>query len=211
MMDADMTPRATAQSDAIERRVRAATAVRSDPAAARSLLADPLPKVRAAAISALVRLGAARESEVDQAISDPDPLVRRRVCELANRLPHTDFSPLLDDPADSVVEAAAYALGETGATGTTDRLARVAREHPDALCREAAVAALGAIGAPSGKAAILSALDDVPAVRRRAIVALAAFDGPDVDTALRTHLSDRDWQTRQAAAAILGVSENEPR
>ncbi len=211
-MNADSTSRLPTEKDVIERRLGAAgAAFLGDPDSARVALADPDAKVRAAAISALVRLGAAMQSQVDQAITDPDPLVRRRVCELANRLPDTDFSPLLDDPADSVVEAAVYALGETGATQTTDRLDHVAREHPDPLCREAAVAALGAIGAPSGKAAILSALDDVPAVRRRAIVALAAFDGADVETALRTHLSDRDWQTRQAAAEILGVSENEPR
>jgi HEAT repeat protein len=73
------------------------------------------------------------------------------------------------------------------------------------LCRESAVAALGAIGDPTGLPAILAALDDKPAVRRRAAVALAAFTGPSVEAALRRCLDDRDWQVRQVAEDLLAV------
>ncbi|MCU1449313.1 MAG: hypothetical protein JWP02_1483, partial [Acidimicrobiales bacterium] len=67
-----------------------------------------------------------------------------------------------------------------------------------------AVAALGAIGDRRGLAAVLdAAASDRPAVRRRAVVALAAFDGPDVDAALHHALTDRDWQVRQAAEDLL--------
>jgi len=48
------------------------------------------------------------------------------------------------------------------------------------------------------------ALEDKPAVRRRATIALAAFDDPRVDVALRRCLEDRDWQVRQAAEDLLG-------
>jgi HEAT repeat protein len=65
--------------------------------------------------------------------------------------------------------------------------------------REAAVAALGAIGDDRGLAAILTATKDKPAVRRRAVLALAPFEGPDVDAALARALTDPDWQVRQAA------------
>ncbi|MGB9112839.1 MAG: HEAT repeat domain-containing protein, partial [Acidimicrobiales bacterium] len=68
-----------------------------------------------------------------------------------------------------------------------------------------------AIGDPAGKAAVLAALSDAPAIRRRAVVALAAFDGADVESSLSAHLADHDWQTRQAAAEILGTTESEPR
>nr|MBA3654191.1 HEAT repeat domain-containing protein [Actinomycetota bacterium] len=71
------------------------------------------------------------------------------------------------------------------------------------LCREAAVAALGAIGDPAGLSAILAATTDKPAVRRRAVLALAPFAGPDVDAALERALEDRDWQVRQAAEDLL--------
>jgi HEAT repeat protein len=79
-------------------------------------------------------------------------------------------------------------------------LCALGRDHPDALVREAAVAALGAIGAPSGLDTILHALThDKPAVRRRAVIALAPFDGPEVDGAIARSLTDRDWQVRQVA------------
>ena len=84
-------------------------------------------------------------------------------------------------------------------------LASAGSGHPDPLCREAAVAALGAIGDPAGLPAVLAALEDKPAVRRRAAVALAAFDGPDVEAALRRCLDDRDWQVRQVAEDLLAV------
>ena len=71
--------------------------------------------------------------------------------------------------------------------------------------RESAVAALGAIGDDRGLAAILAATEDRPAVRRRAVLALAPFVDPDhprageVATALDRARTDRDWQVRQAA------------
>jgi HEAT repeat protein len=76
--------------------------------------------------------------------------------------------------------------------------------HGDPLVREAAVAALGALGDPAGLDAVLAACSDRPAIRRRAVLALAAFDGPDVDAALQAALDDHDWQTRQAAEDLLG-------
>ena len=41
--------------------------------------------------------------------------------------------------------------------------------------------------------------DDKPAIRRRAVLALAAFDDEQVETRLRAALEDHDWQVRQAA------------
>ena len=47
--------------------------------------------------------------------------------------------------------------------------------------------------------AILAALGDKATVRRRAVLALAPFEGPDVEAALAAAREDRDWQVRQAA------------
>ena len=69
--------------------------------------------------------------------------------------------------------------------------------------REACVASLGAIGDPRGLPTILHGCTDKPAVRRRAVLALAPFDGDAVDTALQSALVDRDWQVRQAAEDVL--------
>ena len=75
----------------------------------------------------------------------------------------------------------------------------LAGDAPEPLVREACAAALGAIGDRRGLPAILRACTDKPNVRRRAVLALAPFDGPDVDAALAAATSDRDWQVRQAA------------
>jgi HEAT repeat protein len=102
-----------------------------------------------------------------------------------------------------VVESACWALGERRVPGALEQLVELAGSHPDARCREAAVAALGTIGDPIGLPGVLGALQDRPAVRRRAAVALAAFHGPQVDEALQRCLADHDWQVRQAAEILL--------
>ena len=61
------------------------------------------------------------------------------------------------------------------------------------------MAALGAIGDESGLPAILAATRDRATVRRRAVLALAAFTGPEVEEALERAATDRDLQVRQAA------------
>ncbi len=142
------------------------------------------------------------------ACADPDPAVRRRATELAASRPDVAIVGLLDDADESVVEMTAWSLGERGERSAVSVLAALATTdtgHRDPLCREAAVAALGAIGDPAGLPAVLGALDDKPAVRRRAAVALAAFQGPSVDAALRRCLEDRDWQVRQVAEDLLAL------
>jgi HEAT repeat protein len=169
---------------------------------------DPDPRVRAAALGALVRaVPADAHGDWIAAIEDDDVSVRRRAAELAPALHAPSVVPALiarlDDRDVSVVEAASWALGELDdaapARGAVDALAQIAVAHRDPIAREAAVAALGALGDRAGLPAILAACDDRPAVRRRAVLALAPFDGPDVDAAIVRALEDRDWQVRQAA------------
>ena len=50
------------------------------------------------------------------------------------------------------------------------------------------MAALGAIGDEVALPAILAATTDKPAVRRRAVLALAPFEGPEVEAALNARL-----------------------
>jgi HEAT repeat protein len=114
---------------------------------------------------------------------------------------------LASDADPAVVESAAWSLGEAGSKcgpRVVEALELVTRSHLDPLCREAAVAALGAIGNRVALESVLGALEDKPAIRRRATIALAAFDDPRVDVALRRCLQDRDWQVRQAAEDLLG-------
>ncbi len=171
---------------------------------ARRLLADPDPSVRAAALGALVRLDSVTPADTSTAAGDPSPAVRRRLCELAGELPQTDFLPLLEDSDDRVLEAACFACGEQRAEAAVTRLAEIASSHGNHLCRESAVAALGAIGDGRGLPAVLAGLGDKATVRRRAVIALAAFEGAEVDSALAAALGDRDWQVRQAAEDLAG-------
>jgi HEAT repeat protein len=174
-----------------------------DEEAARDHLTDAAPGVRAASLGALARMDRLSASALVYALQDPAPDVRRRACELSVGLPEVDLEPLLADPEPLVVEAAAWAVGERRDSAVTDAVAQIAIEHADPLCREAAVAALGAIGDDRGLSAILAAQADRPAVRRRAVIALAPYEGDDVDAALERARHDRDWQVRQAAEDLL--------
>ncbi|MGD0391509.1 MAG: HEAT repeat domain-containing protein [Acidimicrobiales bacterium] len=195
--------------DVTERRRAAGLAGHAgDGPGARAALGDDDATVRSTALGALDRLGVLTESDVRSALGDPSPHVRRRGCELAKDFPAVDISSALDDDDWSVVEMAAWALGErqdASAVPSLVELASLRSGHSEPLCREAAVAALGAIGDPAGLSAVLAALEDKPAVRRRAAVALAAFDDPAVEPALRRCLEDRDWQVRQVAEDLLAV------
>jgi len=164
-------------------------------------LADDDPGVREAALGALARAGALTDELVRTAFADSAPVVRRRAATLAATRPSVELLPLLHDADPTVVEVAAWACGEQEAVdaATLSRLITLATDAGDALVRESAAAALGAVGDPRGLPAILAAVADKPNVRRRAVLALAPFDGPEVDAAIEQALTDRDWQVRQAA------------
>jgi len=194
------------EAAAARRRAAALAGHTGDHAAALAALADEEPGVRATALGALDRLGRLDGAVLVAALTDDSATVRRRAAELAATRPEVPLLGLLDDADPSVVEMAAFACGEQGEAVTPEvvaRLAGLATAHEDALVREAAVAALGAIGAPAGLGAILAATSDKATVRRRAVIALAPFDGPDVQAALERARSDRDWQVRQAAEDLL--------
>lgn len=190
-----------------DRRATVVAGHTGDASTARRGLVSDHPPVRAAALSALRRLGHLDHETLVGALSDHDPTVRRRAVELAATTT-IDLVPMLSDVDHSVAEMAAWSLGEQPAhdARAVDALCTVARHHADPLCRESAVAALGAVGDDAGLTTILDALGDKAPVRRRAVLALAPFDDPRVEAALETALDDRDWQVRQAAEDLLGLS-----
>jgi hypothetical protein len=163
------------------------------------------PTHRALALGSLDRLGALSDAMMTSALIDEAALVRCRGLEITARRPDIDIAELLSDPDDLVVETAAWALGERedAADRIVDALRVVAIEHEVSICREAAVAALGALGSPRGLDAILHGMSDRATVRRRAVLALAPFDGPEVRETLTLALDDRDRQVRQAAEDLL--------
>ncbi len=164
-------------------------------------VADDDAEVRAAALAALARIERLTPDQVVAAMSDPDAVVRRQAAELAAERPGIALDSLLGDDDPTVVEVAVWACGEqediTESTLTT--LIALATDADDPLVREAGAAALGAIGDPRGLPAILAACGDKPHIRRRAVLALAPFEGDEVEAAIDRASEDRDWQVRQAA------------
>ena len=179
-----------------------------DEPTARAALRDPDPVARELALGALARMGALTDDDLVTALYDTATSVRRRAVLLSATRVGVPLLPALHDPDPVVVEAAAFAAGEQQPLdppvddAVLERLIVLATEAADPLVREAAVAALGAIGDERGLPAILAGCNDKPAIRRRAVLALAPFEGPEVRAALEAALEDRDWQVRQSAEDI---------
>jgi HEAT repeat protein len=176
-----------------------------DAETARAASADSDPVLRELGLGALDRLGLLDDADLTRALADEAATVRRRAAVLAARRPGLSLRSVLDDPNETVVEAAAWACGEQENVDDDVLMALIAlaTDADDALVREACVAALGAIGDERGLPAILHGCADKPAIRRRAVLALAPFEGDEVDAALRAALEDRDWQVRQAAEDLM--------
>jgi HEAT repeat protein len=164
------------------------------------------PRERQLAVRACAARGWLDAPRWQEALSDDDPGVRREAAELlASGGPDELTAALIDASRDDdplVAEAAAMTLGARGDRTALDELMRVATSHDDARCREAAVVALGEIGDERALPVVIGALDDKAPVRRRAVVALAAFEGEDAERALARALEDRDWQVRAAAETL---------
>jgi HEAT repeat protein len=178
----------------------------------RANLHAPLARHRVLALRGAVRQSLVISGDWLDALGDPDVSVRREALaqvayvEIGDDRILESITTLLVDPDPLVVDAAAFALGEHLHTKAVGQLSDVAMHHDDARCRESAVAALGALGDDRGRVAILAALDDKAPVRRRAIVALSNFEGPDIEAALERASEDRDWQVR---AAVDQLSSDE--
>jgi HEAT repeat protein len=172
-----------------------------DAETAHAHLHDVDGSVRAAALGALDRLELLTDEQIIAGFGDEAPVVRRRAAELAGSRPGIGLLGLLDDDDPTVIEVAAWACGEQEQVDdeVLARLIALTTQSTEPLVREAGAAALGAIGDEHGLSAILAACLDKPNVRRRAVLALAPFEGPEVEAAIERALEDRDWQVRQAA------------
>jgi HEAT repeat protein len=191
-------------SDDVRFRVIAAGFSGDEPTV-RAHLDHPDPLVRASALRALARLGSLTATDLVARLEDPDKEVRRTVAELSTEHCDVPVHRLIDDEDLFVAEMAAWCLGERQTVSDEDLtcLIQNTTTHVEQVVREACAAALGSLGDPRGLPAILAACRDKPAVRRRAILALAPFDGDEVQQTLESALQDRDWQVRQNAEILL--------
>lgn len=172
---------------------------------ARAALTDQSPEIRTSALRALARMQQLNDTDLVIALKDKAAGVRRCAAELSVSHAAVDITDLLHDTDVFVAEMTAWALGERAeyTDHEIEALIDCVYNHNEALVREAATAALGSLGDDRGLPAILHACNDKPAVRRRAVLALAPFEGDDVTAALQHALTDRDWQVRQNAEDML--------
>jgi HEAT repeat protein len=161
--------------------------------------------VRASALRALARIETLTDEILFPYISDVHIETRRTAVELAALYPSVNVHQCLDDPDVFVAEMAAWCLGERTPASDIEIETLIDRTttHEEPVVREACAAALGSLGDERGLPAILAACFDKPAVRRRAILALAPFEGDEVEAALQRALEDKDWQVRQNAEDLL--------
>ena len=140
--------------------------------------------------------------------SDPDDRVRAEAAEALAQAGVAALEPLLaatDDTAGVVREAVATGLGEIEDGAAVEWLMYAAAGDSDKLVREAAVAALGAIGDERALPALLDLVGNAPPqVRRRSVVALSVFDGPEVEAAIKAAKEDRNPMVREAAEMVVG-------
>jgi len=119
---------------------------------------------------------------------------------------------LLDDGEMTVVEAAAWALGELGRSTepVVAALAVHATDHADPLVRVAACGSeFGALGDRRGPRAVLAACDDLPRCGDGG-AGPRPFDGATVDAALAGRAATGDWQDPPAAGIWWREPPTEP-
>ena len=171
-------------------------------------LEDSRPEVRRLAVAASARLGAAATEPLIRALDDSDHDVRAAAVEVLGSLGRAGFEAVWgarEDESSRVVEAAVTALGEIGGPEAVEWLIDTATSHDETLVREAAIAALGAIGDASALPTLLEAVRaGKPQIRRRAVVALTAFEGPEVEAAFTMARLDRNPMVREVAEMVLG-------
>jgi len=179
-------------------------------------LGDPDEYVRASALGALARREELTGTQVIEALKDPAATTRQRAAMLSpqaggrqsRRQLDEALRGMVDDPVPLCVVCALVAIGARGDRAAVPQIIALAASHRDPLVIEESVATLAALGDPAGLPSVLAATEGKPALRRRAVAALGAFDGDEVEAALDRLADDRDWQVRQAVAMLRRGDED---
>jgi hypothetical protein len=172
---------------------------------------DEKPEIRAAAATALGRIGdAVAAPSLGEALNDPVPDVRYAAALALGRMPVAGAATRLSralrsDPSWWVRYAAVLALGRTRKGFAVDALAECLRIEPKWQIRMLAVRSLQDVGGPRAAEAIGLALTDKDSgVRTSAAIALGDIGGdeqlPYLTAALR---SEPDLSARSAQSAAF--------
>ena len=181
-------------------------AFRNQTAIAEAGLSDPNGRIRAAAITSMHRLGALNRENIEAALQDEAIEARLAAVRASVQLPWFSLKAHLGREQNPLVlESIIFAIGEKQELDAYPQLCEIATDNTDALCREAAVAAIANFQREDSLEVLIKASQDKPAIRRRVAIALAGLDSPGASALLQKLSTDRDWQTRQIAQEILAI------
>ena len=181
----------------------------------RGLLDDPVrgltsadARIRRLAVS-LLGVDPGRARLVAPLLADDSPEVRAEAAQVLGSAGRAAVGDLIAaaeiETEHTVIEAAAFALGEIGDPAAISWLLSIATGDATTMARETAVASLGAIGDPIVVPTLLDLITTGPPhVRKRCVVALTVFDGHEVLAAIEAALEDRNPMVREAAAMVVG-------
>ena len=181
---------------------------------------DPDARVRSVALGALVHAAPRRSAAARLAVAarDPDRNVRRHAAELA---------PALGAAARRVSARAARRRRAPRCRSRGVRARRAPERDPRVICgarvadddctrrcaraRSRGRRARARSAIPAALPVVLAACDDKPAVRRRAVLALAAVRRRRGGSTPAPALEDRDWQTRTSRRRTSGALRSSAR
>ena len=179
--------------------------------AARAGFRDQNARIRAAATTSMSRLGILSQLHLNEALLDSAVEVRLAAVNATLPLGTFELKPLLALESDPLVlEAIIFAIGEKLEEDAYPDLCKIALDHADALCREAAVAAIANFQREDSLEVLTRASVDKAPIRRRVAIALAGLESARATELLKELSKDRDWQTRQIAEEILAIENGEP-
>ena len=172
-------------------------------------LSDADPHVRASALRGLEKHSLLETASLVSALHDADPGVRQDAARITAERSAPGESEVLEtlrlllgDSIPLCVIEAIRALSASSDLESVPLLMELARTHGDQLVVEEATAALGELGDVRGLPVIVEMAEGKPALRRRVVAALGAFEGVKVEALLDQLGEDRDWQVRQAVAML---------
>ena len=147
-------------------------------------------------------------------MTDSSAAVRAAAAEKLGLCDQRSMDPLetlTDDPEPTVREAVATAFGELASRQAVPWLIETSLVDDDRHVKEAAVAALGAIGDPGAIDTLLEIMrGGPPQVRRRAIAAITVFDDERIEPAIQRAALDRNPGVREAAQMVVGKQLTPP-
>ncbi|GMQ92530.1 MAG: hypothetical protein BMS9Abin12_0006 [Acidimicrobiia bacterium] len=167
------------------------------------------PVLRRMATTALSRESSnAMFDSIVALLEDTDGSVRAAAAEklgVCGRRALEHLAEAAGDPEPKVREAVATAYGELADPSAIGWLVEVGNNDTDRTVKEAAVAALGAVGDDAAIDPLLGFIaSGPPQVRRRAIAAITVFDDPRIEPAIQRATFDRNPGVRETAEMVVG-------